>query len=165
MSGERGDSEWKRLLMLNADDIKYPTLAEDVLEHLALSEEPYIATLSLAELVGRHSPRARPVIDKLLSSSPIQVDRYLRAAALEGMYELDPDAALQYMGAHAAGSDPYVVNSMVELILANEPDPEADPARSAIRAVAAQLRAQPHAEEISAQQRSDFLDVYAKGDI
>lgn len=149
--------------MLNADDIEYASLTDDVLEHLALSEEPYIATLSVAELVRRHSPRARPVIDKLLSGS--EADRYLRVAALEGMYELEPDGAFQYIAAHARTSDPYLVNSMVELILANEPDPKADPARSAIRAVAERLRAQPETEEISPQQRSDFLDGYAKGGV
>lgn len=164
MSEEAGPSDWKGLLMLNADDIEYQTLADDVLENLALSSEPYIATLSLTELVRRQSPRARPVIDKLLGGSS-QADRYLRASALEGMFELEPDAAMRYIAANAAGSEPYVLNSMVELILVNEPDPEAEPAASAIHAVAEQLRAHPETEEISPQQRSDFLDAYAKGDV
>lgn len=158
---EKGATDgWERLLTLNADEIDYSSLPEAVLEKLALAEEPFIATLAVGELVTRRSSRARPVLSELLDTSKSQADRYLQAAALEGLYEIDANAALQHIATHSAQSDPYVLSSMIELIQGNEPDPNAEPARSAIQAVAARLRSRPEESEITAQQRADFLEAY-----
>ncbi len=161
MSEQEPAEDWKHYLRLNADDIEYGSLSDQLLQNFALSSEPYIATLALGELVARRSDRARSVLDELLRGTGSNPNRYVHAAALEGLYELDPNAALQEMATHAKSCDPYVVSSMVDLIEGNEPDVHAEPARSAIAAVVARLRTwQDGDAEITAQRRTNFLDAY-----
>lgn len=150
--------DWERLLLLNSDDIDYRALPDEVLEKLALSEEQSIATLALSELVTRAAPSAQGIAQKILDSA--DSDRFLKAAAIEGLYEIDPSAAFDYIRAHAGEADPYVVESMVSLIVENEPDQTAEPARSAIQALLKRLQSRPKEGEILSQRRADFLEAY-----
>lgn len=73
--------EIDKLLMLDADDIDYELLPDEVLKALATSEEPYIATYAVGALYDRNRAAARQVIVELLSDP--QADQHLKAYAIK----------------------------------------------------------------------------------
>lgn len=103
------------LLMMNDCDIDYSTLSESMLKQLALEIEPYIAQSALTELLIRESSEAVPTAHKVLSGS--LADQYLRGTALEILFRMDRHNALSYIIELAPSCEPYVLNTMLDLLL------------------------------------------------
>lgn len=151
-------NDWEQLLILNADDIDYKVLSDDVLEKLALSEEPFIATLALGELGSRRSARAGTVARQILEGT--EADRFLRATALRVWSQVDPAAALGYIAKHAGDADPYVVDSMMSVIERNRSEVQMELGQSAVKALVARLRSKPAEAHIPDEHRNDFLKSF-----
>jgi len=103
------------LLLMNDCDIEYSSLSESMLSQLALEIEPYIALSALTELLIRESSEAVPTAVKILSGS--LADQYLRGTALKILFRMDRDNALSYMIELAPNCEPYVLNTMLDLLL------------------------------------------------
>lgn len=154
--------DWEGLLLHAANDIDYRALPEEVVAKLALSDDPSISTLALADLVSRQSGKARYVAWTLLHSPGS--DRHLKAAALEALYEVDPEEAFRYIEANAERTDSYLVKSMLDLMVVNEVDASREPARSAAARLRERLGRRPEEDGIPAQRRADFLEAYGGQD-
>lgn len=105
------------LMMLTDDEIDYNTLSDGELKELALGDELFIATSALGELENRNGNLGAEVAWKILSNS--KGDRYLQAAALETLFQCNPERALDYMKEQAQKGDRYILNTIVELIFEN----------------------------------------------
>lgn len=158
MSPKFDPNDWERLLILNADDIDYKVLSDDVLEKLALSEEPFIATLALGELGTRRSTRAGTVARQILEGT--EADRFLRATAMRTWSQVDPGAALDYIAKNAGEAEPYVLDSMMTVIERNRSELQRAAGRAAVTAVVARLQSQPSESDIGAERRAEFLEAY-----
>jgi hypothetical protein len=103
------------LLLMNDCDIDYSSLSESMLKQLARKISPYIALSALTELLIRESSEAVPTAYKILSGS--LADQYLRGTALKILFRMDHDNALSYMIELAPNCEPYVLNTMLDLLL------------------------------------------------
>ena len=101
--------------MLTDEEIDYEQLPEEMLEQLALDIEPYIANSALAELIIRESPRATSVALDIMATR--SHERYLLSTALLALFRLDREKAWDYMAEHFPVADPYVLKTMMELLL------------------------------------------------
>jgi hypothetical protein len=112
--------DWNNLTIMNDEDIDYSTLPEEGLAKLALSGELYIATSAVVELSIRESEAIVPVTWEILSKS--LGDGYLQAAALEALFEADLKKAAVYMSKHARSCHPYVLNTIMDLLMMTRND-------------------------------------------
>lgn len=87
------------LMMMNADDIDYSNLSEDMLQTLALDDELYVANYAIAELSRRESKEASSVAWQILSNS--LGDCYLQTAALKILFHMNREKALNYISKQA----------------------------------------------------------------
>ena len=101
--------------ILTDEEIDYEQLSEDVLEELALNIEPYQANSALAELIIRKSPRATSIALEIIATR--SHERYLLSTALLALFRLDREKAWDYMAEHFPVADPYVLKTMMELLL------------------------------------------------
>lgn len=101
--------------MLTDEEIDYEQLPEDMLEQLALDIEPYIANSALAELIIRESPRATSIALDIMATR--SNERYLLSTALLALFRLDREKAWDYMTEHFPVADPYLLKTMMELLL------------------------------------------------
>jgi len=108
------------LLILTDDQIDYPSLSENMLEQLALSEELFIATSALTELSIRNSPCAASVAREILCQD--RGDYHLQARALEVLFEVNPKQAMYLILQQVPTCGAFMLNAIMELILENEPD-------------------------------------------
>ena len=108
-----------KLLILTADEINFSRLTPKILEKLALSEDLFIATLALGELLNRDNSAAATIAQTILAES--LGDHFLQASALETLFRTAPKQALTYMTAHVADCDLYFLNTMMELSIEEVP--------------------------------------------
>ncbi len=101
--------------MLTDEEIDYEQLSEDILEQLALDIEPYIANSALTELTLRESPKAASIALEIMTTK--SNERYLLSTALFTLFRLDREKAWDYMTEHFPVADPYVLKTMMELLL------------------------------------------------
>jgi hypothetical protein len=101
--------------MLTDQEIDYDQLPEDILEQLALDIEPYVANSALTELIIRESPRATSVALEIMAL--IRHERYLLSTALLALFRFDREKAWDYMTEHFPIVDPYLLKTMMELLL------------------------------------------------
>ena len=101
--------------MLTDEEIDYEQLPEAMLEQLALDIEPYIANSALAELIIRESPRATSVALEIMATK--SHERYLLSTALLALFRLDREKAWDYMTEYFPVADPYLLKTMMELLL------------------------------------------------
>ncbi|RUS98604.1 hypothetical protein DSM106972_079900 [Dulcicalothrix desertica PCC 7102] len=71
-------------MLMDASDIEYTNLPEDMLVKLALCDELYITNYALAELSARDSNQASVVGWEILST--LKGDYYLQTAALNVLF-------------------------------------------------------------------------------
>lgn len=109
--------ESNELMMLADNEVDYDTLSEDELKELALGDELFIATSALGELANRNGNLGAEVAWEILSNA--KGDRYLQAAALETLFQGNPELALDYMKEQAQKCDRYLLNTVIELIIEN----------------------------------------------
>ncbi len=77
------------------DDVDYKSLSEDVLKELALGDELFIATSALVELKLRKSASCAIISWKILSKN--LGDKYLQAAALSVLFDMNQEQAINFM--------------------------------------------------------------------
>lgn len=101
--------------MLTDQEIDYEQLPEDILEQLALDIEPYVANSALGELIIRESPRATSVALDIMATR--SHERYLLSTALLALFRFDREKAWDYMTEHFPVVEPYLLKTMMELLL------------------------------------------------
>jgi hypothetical protein len=102
----------EQLLLLPHDQIDYPSLATDVIRHLASQrDEPFIATSALGELASRSGTVFVEVAEAILRSP---WDRYLTSFALRTLYARDPESAARFMDEFVRSTDPLILEALVE---------------------------------------------------
>ncbi len=111
MNGENID-------FMTDDDIDYSSLSGDVLKQLALGDELFIATSALVELRLRKSDIAAMVAWEILSKS--LGDKYLQAAALSVLFDMNQEQAINFMLKQTQYFDLYILNTVMELMIENE---------------------------------------------
>ncbi|GEM_PF-6722051 len=151
-------SELDLLLMMNCDDIDYSSLSEDMLKTLALENELYIATLALGELEKRESKAVDSIAWKILAES--HGDSYLQAAALESLFKVNPEQAFQYMTKQVVSCDPYILNSMMELMLEEQPYFKAKNISSLVKIILARLK--KYADKLDFGIKTEFKRTYGQ---
>ena len=103
------------LLMMTDDQINYKELSNETLLELAQESDEYIANSALYELWDRKVPKMVDVARDILAST--SDERGLEPIALKIMFESDRENAFAYMERHLHKADPYLFNTMAELIL------------------------------------------------
>jgi hypothetical protein len=126
------------LSLLTDDKIDYESLSEDVLKELALGDELFIATSALVELRMRKSSIAAPTAWEILSTS--HGDRYLQAAALSVLFGMNQEQAINFMSQQVQFVTPYILNTMMELMIENESDFKSEPGLSIVRVIKERLK-------------------------
>jgi len=106
--------------MLTDDQINYSTMSEDSLNKLASGDDLFVATSALVELSLRKSAYAAPLALNILLNAT--GDHYLQSTAWSVLYRMDPEKALNLMSEKVEIMGPYQLNSIIEIILDNEPD-------------------------------------------
>ncbi len=109
------DEDYVNLTLLNYDEIAYEKLSAPVLSRLALSTELYIATASLEELDRRQSPVTASVGVEVLRSR--RADGHLKALAFDVVFERDPLAAVDAVGASIENDDPVLVSKVAQILM------------------------------------------------
>lgn len=109
------DSQVDQLLLLTDQEINYATLSDELLEHLALESDPYIATSAIDQLGLRKSPVAIETAEHLLTHA--NREHFLQSSALRVLFAMDRQRALTYMLDHVSHAHPQVLNTLVELLL------------------------------------------------
>ncbi len=151
--------EVDELIMMTDSDINYSSLSEDTLKELALADELFIATSAITELAIRKSSIAAPVAWEILSKS--HGDCYLQAAALEVLFNLNQELALDYIKKQAQYYNPYILNSIMELMIENESDFKSGRALSVVRIVLGRLQeSDEEAKFPEPEVRDSFLKLY-----
>jgi hypothetical protein len=151
--------EINELMMLTDDDIDYGDLPLDILEQLAFGDELFIATSALGELSRRDSSIAASVSWKILSC--FQGDCYLQAAALEVLFQFDREKALNYIRTQAQSCNPYILNSIMQLMIENESDFKSDTTSSLVSIVLQRLKEfDSEAQYPEPEVRKNFLNTY-----
>ena len=105
------------LTLFGDESIDYEALSQELLADLALGDDLFIATSAIAELAIRDSTKTVCVTEKILAN--FMGDRYLQAAALESLFKVKPKQAIIYMKSYLDTQDPYIMNSISELISEN----------------------------------------------
>jgi predicted DNA-binding protein len=151
--------EIHKLMMLTDDEIDYNTLSDDELKELALGDELFIATSALGELENRNGNLGAEVAWEILSNA--KGDRYLQAAALETLFQGNPELALDYMKEQAQKCDRYLLNTIIELMIENSSDFQSDLASSVSRLIRERIKNLHNQEQIIAPEVIDsFLNLY-----
>ena len=121
------------LLILTEDQIDYSSLPENTLKQLALSDELFIAASALTELSLRNSSCAASVAWEILSQA--RGDHHLQARAVEVLFEVNRQQAMDWMGQQVPECDPFMLTAIMELIIENESDFKFEPGLSITRLV------------------------------
>lgn len=141
------------------DDVNYINLSEDVLKQLALGDELFIATSALVELRLRKTASSAIIAWKILSKT--LGDKYLQAAALSVLFDMNQEQAINFMLKQTQYSDSYILNTVMELMIENETDFKSEPASSIVSLVKERLRELDHSTKLpEAEVRDRFLDIY-----
>ncbi|RUT04568.1 hypothetical protein DSM106972_041370 [Dulcicalothrix desertica PCC 7102] len=149
----------ENLEILTDADIDYGDLSEDVLKKLALDDELFIATSALVELRLRESLVAAIIAYEILSES--KGDKYLQATALSVLFETNQEQAINYMLKEAPSCEPYILNSIMELMIENEPDFKFVPASLLVTIVRERLRELENSTKFTTlEARDKFLHTY-----
>ena len=152
--------EINELMMLTDNEIDYDTLSEDELKELALGDELFIATSALGELENRKSHLGTEVAWEILSNA--KGDRYLQAAALETLFQGNPELALDYMKEQAQKCDRYILNTIMELMIENKDDFKSGIALSVSRLISERIKKVDDEQEfLNAEVRDSFLSLYS----
>ena len=104
--------------MLSDDQIDYGRLPDSTLESLVLGDDLFIANSALSMLSQRQPSRAASVAADILEKK--LGDRYLQAAAINVLFDTDPQAAVATICRHFKDWDPYVFHSILELMIHNQ---------------------------------------------
>lgn len=152
--------EIHELMMLTDDEIDYDTLSDDELKELALGDELFIATSALGELENRKGNLGAEVAWEILSNA--KGDRYLQAAALETLFQGNPELALDYMKEQAQKCDRYILNTIMELMIENKDDFKSGIALSVSRLISERIKKVDDEQEfLNAEVRDSFLSLYS----
>ena len=155
-NGREIDIDW--LTALDPSDVDFTTLPEHLVQQLALGSEPNFATLAIVELRRRGSPLAAETAIHLLSS--VEADLYLKSAALSVLFDTDRANALLYMLAHVDNADPYLLNTIMEIMIRKDEFFRADEGSRLVPLVKARLKTisddEYHREDI----RALFAEMY-----
>lgn len=109
------------LMILDDEQIDYDTLSEEQLHQLVYSDNLFIATSALIELRFRNKILAALSASYILSKS--SGDCYLQAAAIETLFQTNPyGIAMDYMKKLDGTCHPYILNSIMEIIMENLSD-------------------------------------------
>lgn len=151
----------ENLDFMTDDDIDYSTLSEDVLKELALDDELFIATSALVELRLRKSVAAPMLAYQILSKS--KGDKYLQATALSVLFDTSREQAINFMLQEAPSSEPYILNSIMELMIENKADFESIPASLLANIVNKRLQELENSTKFpTLEVRNSFLDMYGQ---
>lgn len=151
--------EVDELIMMSDNQIDYSSLSSDTLKTLALGDELFIATSAITELVNRKSSIAGTVAWEILSKS--DGDCYLQAAALSILFNLNREQALDYIIKQAQYCNPYILNSIMELMIENESDFKSGHALSFVRIVSGRLKKFDESAKFPEPEvRHSFLKLY-----
>ncbi|BDA74636.1 hypothetical protein CAL7716_088020 [Calothrix sp. PCC 7716] len=102
-------------MLMDASDIEYSNISEDMLVKLALCDELYIANYALAELSARDSNQASVVAWQILST--LKGDYYLQAAALSVLFDTDKGKVLDYINKQVQHFDLFMLNEVMQLMV------------------------------------------------
>lgn len=151
--------EINELMILTDNEIDYGNLSDEELKELALGDELFIATSALGELENRNSNLGAEVAWEILSNS--KGDRYLQAAALETLFQGNPELALDYMKEHAQKCDRYILKTAIELMIENPSDFKSGLAWSVSGFVRERIKNLKNGEEFIAPELIDtFLNLF-----
>ncbi|BAZ10361.1 hypothetical protein NIES4071_21760 [Calothrix sp. NIES-4071] len=149
----------ENLDFMTDDDIDYSNLSEDVLKQLALDDELFIATSALVELRLRKSVVAAMVAYKILSKS--KGDKYLQATALSVLFDTSREQAINFMLQEVPSSEPYILNSIMELMIENKADFQSVPASLLANIVNKRLQELEGSTKLpTLEVRNSFLEMY-----
>lgn len=149
----------ENLDFMTDDDIDYSNLSEDVLKQLALGDELFIATSALVELRLRKNAIAAIIAWKILSKS--LGDKYIQAAALSVLFDMNQEQAINFMLKQTQHSDSYILNTIMELMIENETDFKSEPASSIVNIVKERLRELDNSIKFPEPEvRDRFLHIY-----
>jgi hypothetical protein len=121
------------LSMLGDDQIDYATLSDETLRELALGDDMFVANSALAILAIRHSKHAAPLAWDILTKP--HGDRYLHAAALNVLFRMDRQRAVDYLIGQVQALDSYVLNTLAEIMLENHDYFKSDATMPIVRTV------------------------------
>jgi hypothetical protein len=105
------------LMILDDEQIDYDSLSEEQLHQLVYSDNLFMATSALIELRFRNKILACLSASSILSNS--SGDCYLQAAAIETLFQTNPHRAMDYMKTLDGTCHPYILNSIMEIIMEN----------------------------------------------
>jgi hypothetical protein len=154
--------EINELMMLTDEDIDYSSLSIDTLKGLALGEELFIATSALGELSRKNGSIAASTAWEILLK--FHGDCYLQAAALEVIFRFDQEKALNYIQEQAPKCNTYILNSILEIMIENEPEFKSNNAFPLVSIILQRLKTLDSTTEYPEPEvRENFLNMY--GDI
>jgi hypothetical protein len=114
---DMSDDDLANLMLLGFDEIDFDSLSIEVLKKLALANELYIATSALGELEIRDEQMAIFVASNILEIS--HGDKYLQSSALGTLFRIKPEKAIDCMLKMIKTCDPYIFNTILEILLDN----------------------------------------------
>lgn len=145
--------------LMTDGDIDYGDLSENVLKKLALGDELFIATSALVELRLRESVAAALIAYEILSES--KGDKYLQATALSVLFGTNKEQAINYMLKEAPSCEPYILNTIMELMIENEADFQFVPVSSLVTVVKGRLPSLENSTKFpTTEVRDTFLHTY-----
>src|SRR5437879_10813097 len=106
------------LIIMGDENIDYSGLSEETLRALAWVEDLFIANSALVELAMRKSGIVAQLAREVLSKS--YGDSHLQSSALDILFGLKQEQALDYMMKNVPSCDPYVLSMMMQLMVENE---------------------------------------------
>lgn len=149
------------LMMLVDDDIDYTTLSEDTLKYLALAEDLFIANSALAELNIRNSNLAADISLEILVN--LRRDCYLKATALEILFNNNRQKAIGLILSQIDAWDGYMLNSIMDIIGENEPEFKSEPGLAIVGKVIERLKSFDESANFPPPEvRDNFLKVFAR---
>jgi hypothetical protein len=89
-------------------------------------------------------------------------DRYLQAAAIETLFQGNPELALDYMKEQAQKCERYILNTIMELMIENKDDFKSGIALSVSRLISERIKKVDDEQEfLNAEVRDSFLSLYS----
>lgn len=144
------------LLLLTDPEIDYKSLADEILEQLALESDPYIANSSLIELWTRNGAMATETAWQLLLRPPDEP--FLQSTALRIIFARAREKALDYIMANVEDVHPQLLNTIVELLM-YESDFRYEMQIAAVVKQRIEDRAEDMGDDLDPNAFADFLQV------
>lgn len=149
------------LMILDDEEIDYDSLSDEQLHQLVYSDNLFMATSALIELRFRNKILAGLSASSILSKP--YGDCYLQAAAIETLFETNFPIAMDYMKKLDGTCHPYILNSIMEIIMENLSNFQSEKERKVSQIIYDIVQSLTGGDEfIDSEVKSKFLNLYSE---